>query len=164
MSRWLNVQATGLSTGNGWAPWASMRRPQARIVARSGDEPHGDDFALRLSICSPRPLQLVSNMEWIVDGMVTSFQREDDPVLAEGVARLIRPHLGQHQLTHDLVAAQCDAPRLFAPAPFRLNASRTRCWLNPADHQLVAGYVELTIRPHLERPELSGMLHQVERT
>jgi hypothetical protein len=45
-----------------------------------------------------------------------------------------------------------------------LNASRTRCWLNPADHQLVAGYVELTVIPHLERPELSGTLHQVERT
>jgi hypothetical protein len=103
-------------------------------------------------------------MEWIVDGVVASFQREDDPALAEGVARLIRPRLGQHQLTHDLVAAQCAAPRLFAPAPFRLNASRTRCWLNPADHQLVAGYVELTVIPHLERPELSGTLHQVERT
>ena len=164
LGSWLNVQATGLSTGNGWATWASMRRPQARIVARTGDEPHHDDFALRLSICSPRPLQLVSNMEWIVDGVVASFQREDDPALAEGVARLIRPRLGQHQLTHDLVAAQCAAPRLFAPAPFRLNASRTRCWLNPADHQLVAGYVELTVIPHLERPELSGTLHQVERT
>jgi hypothetical protein len=123
LGSWLNVQATGLSTGNGWTPWASMRRPQARIVARSGDEPYHDDFALRLSICSPRPLQLVSNMEWIVDGVVASFQREDDPALAEGVARLIRPHLGQHQLTHDLITAQLAAPRLFAPAPFRLNAS-----------------------------------------
>jgi hypothetical protein len=54
-------------------------------VARGRDEPHHDDFALRLPICSPRPLQLVSNMEWIVDGVVASFQREDDPALAEGV-------------------------------------------------------------------------------
>ena len=150
LASWLNVQATGLSTGNCWATWASMRRPHARLVARSGGEPHRDDFALRLSICSPRPLQLVSNMEWIVDGVVASFQREDDPARAEAVARLIRPHLGQHQLTHDLVAAHCAAARLFAAAPFRLNASHTRCWINPADHQLVAGYVELTVLPRGE--------------
>jgi hypothetical protein len=164
LARWLNVQATGLSTGNGWATWASMRRPDGQVVARSADEAYHDDFALRLSIRSQRPLQLVSNMEWIIDGVVASFQQEADPARAKAVARLVQPHLNQHGLTHDFVAAQCAAPRLFAPPPFQLNAGHTRCQINPADDQLVAGYIELTVLPQFENATLSGTLYQVERT
>jgi hypothetical protein len=80
------------------------------------------------------------------------------------VASLIRPHLNKHGLTHDLVEAQCAAPLLFAAPPFKLNASRTRCSIDPADHQLVAGYIELAVRGGLEKAALSGTLLQVERT
>jgi hypothetical protein len=164
LASWRNVQTSGLSTGNGWTTWASMRQPHAQIMIRSGDEPYQGDFALRLSIRSPKPLQLVSSMESIVDGVIASFQREDNHAQAEAVARLIWPHISKHGLTHDLVAAQCAAPRLFAPAPFQLNPSQTNCSLHPADHQLVAGYIELTVLPNLESSVLSGLLHQVERT
>lgn len=164
LASWLNVPVTGLSTGNGWATWASMRRPGVQVRVPGGGEPYHDDFGLRLSIHSPRPLQLVSNMEWIVDGVIASFQQEADPARAEAVAGLIREHLNHNQLTHDLVAAQCTAPRLFAPTPFQLNASQTWCHINPADHKLVAGYIELTVLPELDHPTLSGTLYRVERT
>jgi hypothetical protein len=140
-----------------------MRGPDAQVVTRGGAEPYGAYFALRLSIHSPRPLQLIANMEWIVDGVVASFQREANPARAETIARLLRPHLNQHQLTHDLAEAQYAAPRLFAPPPFKLNTSCTRCRIDPADHQLVAGYLELAVRSELEKAALSGTLLQVER-
>src|SRR6266480_369595 len=112
LASWLNVPAMGLTAGNSWPPWASMRHPDAQVVARSGSRPYRGEFALRLVIHSPRTLQLIANMEWIVDGVVASFQQEADPVRAEAVARLIRPCLNRHRQTHDLVAAQCTAPRL----------------------------------------------------
>ena len=153
LASWANVQATGLSAGNGWATWASMRQPHAQVVARHCDEPYHDDFALRLSIRSPMPLQLVSNMESIVDGVIASFQQETDPARAEAVARLIQPHLNKYRPTHDVVAAQCAAPRLFSPPPFQLNPGHTRCHINPADHQLVAGEIELGRHPGAQRRE-----------
>lgn len=164
LASWLNVPARGLTAGNGWPTWASMRDPDAQVVARSGSKPYRDEFALRLVIHTPRTLQLIANMEWIVDGVVASFQQEADPARAEAVARLIRPSLKQHRQTHDLVAAQCTAPRLFADPPFRLNPSRSRCQINPADHQLVAGDIELTVLPQRACPVLSGTLHPVDRT
>jgi hypothetical protein len=140
-----------------------MRQPHAQVVARNWDEPYHDDFALRLSIRSPRPLQLVSNIEWIVDGVIASFQQETDPARAEAVARLIQPHLNQHRLTHDVVAAQCAAARLFSPPPFQLNPGHTRCHINPADHQLVAGDIELATIPGLRDAKLTGTLCRVKR-
>jgi hypothetical protein len=140
-----------------------MRRPDAHVAVRDDSEPHTDDFALRLSIHSATPLQLVANMEWIIDGVIASFQREVDHPRAEAIARLLQPRLLKHGIIHDLVTAQCAAPRLFAPPPFQLNASHTRCWINPADDQLVAGEVELTVLPQLERSAFSGTLHEVKR-
>jgi hypothetical protein len=162
LASWLDVSATGLRTGNGWATWASMRRPDTQVVVRNDSEAHHDHFALRLSIYSPTPMQLVANMEWIVDGVIASFQRELDRTRAEAVAKLLHPHLGQYGLTHDLVEAQCGAPRLFAPPPFQLNASHSRCHINPADDQLVAGDIELTVLPQLKNSALSGTLHRVK--
>lgn len=53
------------------------------------------DFTLRLLVRSPVPFALVSNMEWIVDGVIASLQREPDPSRAEVIADLVKLHLGR---------------------------------------------------------------------
>src|SRR5258707_4790504 len=112
LASWRPTSATGLSTGNGWATWASMRKPGVPVHTASGGVPHTGDFALRLRVRTPAPFALVSNMEWIIDGVIASFQREHDTAQAAVIANLIRPQLAALGLAENLVAAQCEAPRV----------------------------------------------------
>jgi hypothetical protein len=161
LATWPPIAATGLSTGNGWATWASMRRPGVSVNAEDSAAPHTGDFALRLLVRSPVPFALVSNMEWIIDGVIASLQREPDTVRAEVISSLIRSNLAALGLAGDLVAAQCEAPRVFAPPPFLLYKNHTGCRLNPADHLLVRADIELAVIADLKSPDLSGAIHQV---
>lgn len=160
LASWPPTAASGLSTGNGWATWASMRKPGVTVTAGDGAT-HTGDFALRLLVRSPVPLALISNMEWIIDGVIASLQREPDAVRAEVIAGLIGPHLACLGLDHDLVTAQCEAAQVFAPPPFLLYKNHTGCRLNPADDLLVRADIELAVIPDLTSPDLSGTVHQV---
>src|SRR5262249_51699160 len=91
LATWQQIPATGLSTGNGWATWASMRKSGVAEDTECRAVPYTADFALRLLVRSPAPFALVSNMEWIIDGTITSFQQEPDTLQATMIADLIRP-------------------------------------------------------------------------
>jgi hypothetical protein len=157
---WSQVPVTGLSTGNGWATWASMRAPGTSVTAGDDAAPHTGEFTLRLLVRSPVPFALVSRMEWIVDGVIASLQREPDPSRAQVISGLIKPHLAARGLTHDLVAAQCQAPPCFAPPPFLLYKNQGGCRLNPADDLLVRADIELAVVPDLKSADLSGVIHK----
>jgi hypothetical protein len=160
LASWSQVPAAGLSTGNGWATWASMRRPGVPVTADDDAGRHTGDFTLRLLVRSPVPFALVSNMEWIVDGVIASLQREPDASRAEVITSLIKPYLAAHGLTHDLVAAQCEAPRCFAPPPFLLYKNHAGGRLNPADDLLVRADIELAVVPGLKSADLSGAIQK----
>lgn len=159
----VEVPLAALRSGNGWATWAAMRAARANVRSRPAGPPHTGDFALRLCISARESLQLVANMEWIIDGVIAAFQREQDHGRAEAVARLLEPRLQPLGLSDDLSIAQYAAPAIFAPPPFKLAPSGARCSLNPADDQLVAGYVALDLAsPPRTGAELSGAIVEVD--
>lgn len=163
LAEWDNVRVTGVSDQVAWPIWLSMREPTAEVGVRYEGEPLTDDFGISLTVHACRPLQVVTVMESVIDGIIASFQREPDRPRAERVSDCLRRKNAKlRAIARDrLVNAQTSAPAVFAGPPWNLNPAATWCQLSPADHLLVAG--EMTVTPPTGRAEhaLSGRVFGV---
>src|SRR4051794_39802452 len=112
MATWNQVALEGTGEGAGWPTWLAMRRAGPAVDVRYSGEPlAAEDFAVRVTLHTRRPLQAATVMEAIVDGVIASFQREDDARRAEHVAEALRHKPRLTNIPSDeLVHAQMAAP------------------------------------------------------
>lgn len=160
LAEWRNVPVTGVSDQVGWPIWLSLRDPSAKVSVFSTGPPIADDFGISVTLHACRPIQAVTVMESVIDGIVASFQRERDLAQAHAVADcLTRKNAKLRAVGHErIVAAQVNAPEVLAGAPWHVNSPGTWCQLAPADRWLVAGEVVVTPPTGRSGHELSGRL------
>ena len=162
LATWNQVAITRLSDGAGWPIWLGMARPGADVRITHKAPPLTENFAIELTIHTGRPLQMVTVMEAIVDGVIASFQREPDPVRAQRVVEVLRrkPLLRQFPAA-TLLAAQLDAPAVLDGPPWAINDKGTWAQLAPADRWVVAGRVAVAVETGRVTQALSGRLLRV---
>lgn len=162
LASWPPVPIEGLRDGNARRIWLSFRRAREAVKVEASGLHHGW-FGLRLALEVPATAatRLLTNLEWLIDGVVAAFQRVDAAGadrLAPAIAQAMR--LGAAS-ARELRAALTDGPALLPAPPFLQHATWVQ--VNPADTRLVAGEASLRVGETSE-VRVSGSLFTVRPT